>query len=94
MGELSGGMVFDVSLGMARRLLLPRQREDGAVMVLEGIAEQVAFEVAVGRNGRVWVCAGNVREVLIVGKALQETDNLGLGIQAQERLVRKLLREL
>lgn len=87
-------MVFDVSLGMARRLLLPRQREDGGVMVLEGIAEQIAFEVAIGRNGRVWVIAENIRQVLAVGKALQETDSQGLGLQAQEKLVRKLLRDL
>ena len=87
-------MVFDVSLGMARRLLLSRQREDGGVMVLEGIAEQIAFEVAVGRNGRVWVSAESIRQVLVVGKALQETDSQGLGLQAQEKLVRKLLRDL
>ena len=58
MGELKGGMVFDISLGMARRLLTARQKEDGGVVVLEEIAERVPFELAVGRNGRGWVNAG------------------------------------
>ncbi|KAF6222990.1 hypothetical protein HO133_001041 [Letharia lupina] len=92
MGELKGGMVFDVSLGMARRLLLARQQEEGGLVVLEEIAEKVAFEVAVGRNGKVWVKSGGVKETLLVGRALQETDREGLGVEEQGRLVKKLLR--
>lgn len=95
MGELKGGMVFDVSLGMARRLLAARQREDGGVVVLEEVAAKgVAFEVAVGRNGRVWVRSGGVRETLVVGRAVQETDREGLGVEEQGRLVRRLLKEI
>ena len=86
--------MFDVSLGMARRLLMARQREDGGVVVLEGLAERVGFEVAVGRNGRVWVRGEGVRETLVVGQALQETDRGGLGVEEQGRLVRRLLRGL
>lgn len=94
MGELKGGMVFDVSLGMARRLLLKKQKEEGGLVVLEEIAKNVAFEVAVGRNGRVWVKAGGVKETLAVGKALQETDREGLGWEEQEQLVKRLSRQL
>ncbi len=94
MGELKGGMVFDLSLGMCRRLLMARQKEDGGVALLEGMAEKVAFEIAVGRNGLVWVKAGSVKETLLVGKALQETDRGCLGVEAQEKLVRKLLKQL
>jgi len=94
MGELKGGMLFDISLGMARRLLLAKQREDGGVAVLEEIAEKVAFEIAVGRNGKVWVKSGGVKETLLVGKALQETDVQGLGLDAQIKLVKKLLRQV
>lgn len=94
MGELKGGMVFDISLGMCRRLLMTRQREDGGIAVLEGIAEKVAFEIAVGRNGLVWVKAGSVKETLLVGKAMQEMDKAILGIEEQEKLVKKLLRSL
>jgi len=94
MGELKGGMLFDISLGMARRLLLAKQREDGGVAVLEEIAEKVAFEIAVGRNGKVWVKSGGVKETLLVGKALQETDVQSLGLDAQIKLVKKLLRQV
>jgi len=94
MGELKGGMVFNVSLGMARRLLLAKQREEGGISVFEEIAEKVAFEVAVGRNGKVWVKSRGIKETLLVGKALQETDAQRLGLEEQVKLVKKLLRQL
>ena len=94
MGELKGGMVFDVSMGMARRLLMAKQREGGGIAVLEEIAEKVAFEVAVGRNGKVWVKSGGVKETLLVGRALQEADVQGLGVEEQVKLVRKMIRQV
>lgn len=94
MGELKGGMVFNVSLGMSRRLLLNKQKDEGGLVVLDDIAEQVAFEVAVGRNGKVWVKAGGVMETLLVGKALQDTDREALKIDEQKKLVKKLLRQI
>ena len=86
--------MFDVSLGMARRLLAAKQREEGGVVVLEAVAEKVGFEVAVGRNGKVWVRSAGVKETLVVGRALQETDRGGLGVEEQGKLVRRLLRGL
>ena len=94
MGELKGGMVFDISMGMARRLLLSKQKEEGRVAVLEEIAEKFAFEIAVGRNGKVWANSGTVKETLLVGKALQETDTHVLGIEGQVKLVKRLLRQV
>lgn len=94
MGELKGGTVFELSLGMCRRLLMNRQKEDGSIIVLEEIAARIPFEVAVGRNGVVWVKAGTVKETIVVRNALQETDNAGLGIAEQEKLVKKLLRHV
>ena len=94
MGELKGGMLFDVSLGMARRLLLNKQKEEGGMVVLEEIAEKVAFEIAVGRNGKVWVKSKGVKETLLVGRALQETDRNALGIEEQGKLVKKLLQQI
>jgi exosome complex component RRP40 len=94
MGELKGGMVFDVSLGMARRLLLAKQKEEGGIAALEEIAEKVAFEIAVGRNGKVWVKSGGIKETLLVGKVLQETDAQGLGVEEQVKLAKKLLKQL
>ena len=94
MGELKEGMVFDVSLGIARRLLLAKQREEGGLVVLEEIAEKIPFEVAVGRNGKVWVNSKGVKEILLVGKVLQETDRQGLSIDEQKKLVRRLLKSI
>lgn len=94
MGELKGGMIFEISPGMSRRLLMNKQREDGGLIVLEGLAEKVAFEIAVGRNALVWVKSGTVKETLMVGKALQETDQKMLRVEEQEKLVKKLLKQL
>ena len=93
MGELKGGMLFDISLGMARRLLLSRQKEEGGIVVLEEVAERVAFEIAVGRNGKVWVKSNGVKETLLIGRALQETDRQVLGVDEQGKLVKRLLRQ-
>ena len=92
MGELKGGMVFDVSLGMARRLMMAKQKDEGKIAVLEEIAGRVAFEVAVGRNGKVWVKSDGVKETLLVGKALQETDTKGLSVEEQVKFVKKLMK--
>ncbi|EON66317.1 hypothetical protein W97_05710 [Coniosporium apollinis CBS 100218] len=94
LGPLKGGMVWDVSLGMARRLLLPpgKMREVGGLVLLEALAEKVRFEVAVGRNGRVWVEGGSVGVTLAVGRAVIETDEGGLGVEEQRRLVARVLR--
>ena len=94
MGELKGGMVFDISLGMARRLLMGKQKEDGGLLVLEEIAEKLPFEVAVGRNGKVWVNSGGVKEILLVGQALQEVDRQHLSLDEQKKLVRRLLKNI
>ncbi|KAL2149814.1 hypothetical protein VTH82DRAFT_7490 [Thermothelomyces myriococcoides] len=99
LGPITGpGCAFDVSLGFARRLLMARPREDGGVAVLDMLAGEegggLAFETAVGRNGKVWVGSGTPRTVVLVGKALQETDRAGLGIEGQRRLVKKLVREI
>ncbi|KAF2007521.1 exosome complex exonuclease-like protein Rrp40 [Amniculicola lignicola CBS 123094] len=89
LGQLKGGMVFGVSLGMARRML---DRRNGGVVVLEGLSEKMGFEVAVGRNGVVWVDANEVGKTLAVGRAVQEVDELGLGEKAQRKLVERVLR--
>lgn len=71
-----------------------RQKDDGGVVVLEEVAEKVAFEVAVGRNGRIWVHSGSVKETLLVGRAVQEMDKEGLGMEEQRKMVRRLLKGL
>ncbi|KAK3695464.1 hypothetical protein B0T22DRAFT_438453 [Podospora appendiculata] len=93
LGPLAGGMAFDVSLGLARRLLMARSREEGGVEVLELLgAEGLAFETAVGRNGRVWVSSDSAKTIVLVGRALRETDEGDLGVERQRKLVKKLIR--
>ncbi|KAF2105113.1 hypothetical protein NA57DRAFT_63292 [Rhizodiscina lignyota] len=101
LGPLKGGMLFDVSLGFCRRLLLseskvplPAEQGGGAVTILEALAEKIGFEVAVGRNGKLWVDGGDVKMTLAVGKALQQTDQERLTLDQQKKLAAKTLREL
>lgn len=94
LGPLKDGMLFTVSLGFARRLLMPRSVAEGRVVVLEELGNMgLGFEIAVGRNGKVWVNSEAVRAVLIVGRALRETDEGRLDVEAQRKLVKKLVRE-
>lgn len=94
LGPLNDGMLFTISLGFARRLLMPKSTTEGGVIVLEELGNSgLQFEIAVGRNGRVWVNSDATRSILIVGRALQETDEGLLGVDAQRQLVKKLIRE-
>ena len=89
LGPLKDGMLFEISLGLARRLMMGAGK--GGVVLLEEIGERVRFEVAIGRNGRVWVQAGSVGEVVRIGRCLKEVDERGLDVVAQKKLVRKVL---
>ncbi|KAF2197955.1 hypothetical protein GQ43DRAFT_379804 [Delitschia confertaspora ATCC 74209] len=91
LGPLKGGMVFKISLGMARRLLAGRK---GGVTVLGGLSEKIGFEIAIGRNGVLWVDGGNVKTTLAVGKAVQEVDEHALGPEGQKKVVSKVLRDI
>lgn len=95
LGPLNGGMLYKISQGMARRLLMRKSVEEGRVVVLEELgAAGLAFETAVGRNGKIWVNSENIKTVLAVGRAVQETDERSLSVEAQKKLVRKLVKEL
>lgn len=91
LGPLKGGMVFKISLGMARRLLAGKK---GGVTLLEGLSEKIGFEVAVGRNGMLWVEGGSVKVTLAVGRAVQEVDEQALGEKGQKKVVEKTLKGL
>jgi exosome complex component RRP40 len=95
LGPLVGGMLYDISLGMARRLLMRKSVEEGKVVVLDELGSAgLAFETAVGRNGKLWVNSESVKTVLIVGRAVKETDENKLGVEQQKKLVRKLIKEM
>lgn len=95
LGPLVGGMLYDISLGMARRLLMRKSAEEGKVVVLEELGSAgLAFETAVGRNGKIWVNSESIKTVLVVGRAVKETDEKDLTIDQQKKLVRKLIKEI
>jgi exosome complex component RRP40 len=91
MGPLKGGMVYNVSCHFARRLMMGKK---GGVVLLETMSEKVAFEVAVGRNGKVWVSAESVPVVVAVGRALMMADEEKLDEEGQRGLIKKLLKGL
>lgn len=90
MGPLKGGMVFDVSPAFARRLMMGSGK--GGVVVLQALSEKVGFEVAAGRNGRVWVDSGSVASTLVVGRLLMAADEGCWDVETQKREVKKALK--
>lgn len=92
MGPLKGGMVFDVSPAFARRMMMGGSK--GSVVVLEEVGEKARFEVAVGRNGRVWVESGSVRETIMIGHLLRRADEEGMDVEAQKKMVKKALKDV
>ncbi|KAI0475881.1 hypothetical protein GGR56DRAFT_665773 [Xylariaceae sp. FL0804] len=94
LGPLTGGMLYNISLGMARRLLMRKSLEEGKIAVLEELgAAGLAFETAVGRNGRMWVNSESIKTVLVVGRAVRETDEKNLSVEQQRKLARRLIKE-
>jgi exosome complex component RRP40 len=88
MGPLKGGMVFDVSTTFTRRLMMGKKEKSGLI-ILETIGDKIQFEVAVGRNGRVWVDSGSIQDTLGIGKCLVSTDEQGLNTEAQKTMISK-----
>nr|OQO29663.1 hypothetical protein B0A51_02271 [Rachicladosporium sp. CCFEE 5018] len=92
MGPLKGGMTFEVSPGFARRLMLGRKK--GGVMLLEGVGEKVKFEVAVGRNGVVWVDSGSVGITVGIGRLVQDCDRGAWALEEQEKAVKRAIKDM
>lgn len=93
LGPLMGGMVFDVSVGMAEKVM----KRQGVEFLEElGGRLQGGFEICVGRNGKVWVdCGENLRGTCAVGRCLREVDEQveGMDAKAQKKLVNRVLAE-
>ncbi|QPG94616.1 hypothetical protein C2857_006550 [Epichloe festucae Fl1] len=95
MGPLTGGMLFNISLGMSRRLMMPKSVQEGKIVVLEELgALGLHFETATGRNGRFWVDSESTKTVIAVGRAIQDTDEKLLDTEDQRKLVRRIMKEL
>jgi exosome complex component RRP40 len=95
LGPLTGGMLFKVSLGMARRLMLTKPAEQGGLVLLDELGEAgLPFEIAVGRNGKVWVDSKSVMTTLGIGRALQEVDQKALKVVEQKKLAKKVVKDI
>lgn len=92
LGPLKNGMLFDVSPTLARRMMMGAGK--GGVVLLEEIGEKVRFEVAVGRNGKVWIDSEGVATTVAIGRILRESDEKGLDVPAQKKLVSKMLKKV
>eukprot|EP00727_Mastigamoeba_balamuthi_P004208 m51a1_g13785 hypothetical protein (250) ;mRNA; r:328066-329012 len=69
-GELFEGHVVRCSTGLCRKLMDP----DCAVLCALGQA--LAFEVAVGLNGRVWVKAPTAQQTVVIANAITNSETL------------------
>lgn len=83
-------MPFQISLGMARRMLAPK----GALTLLELLGAKIGFEVTVGRNGIMHVDGGSVKNTLAIGRAVQKVDQEALGEKGQKKLAAEVLKGL
>ena len=69
-GGLKGGYMFRCSIRLARDLLKKN------CVVLKALGKSLAFEVAVGMNGRVFVKAEAPETVVLIVQALKNSENL------------------
>lgn len=69
-GHLKGGMLLTVSSSLARQLL----SASPPAPVLEALGTSLAFELAVGLNGKVWVSAATAATSVLVANAIAESE--------------------
>ena len=93
LGQLSEGMIFDVSLELADRLL---KKQLASTMEELGKKVPGGFEIVVGKNGKIWVdCAdAGARGIIAVGRILQKIDEEGLQEKEQKKLVNRTVKEM
>eukprot|EP00562_Extubocellulus_spinifer_P007876 CAMPEP_0178499096 /NCGR_PEP_ID=MMETSP0696-20121128/15636_1 /TAXON_ID=265572 /ORGANISM="Extubocellulus spinifer, Strain CCMP396" /LENGTH=276 /DNA_ID=CAMNT_0020127759 /DNA_START=4 /DNA_END=834 /DNA_ORIENTATION=+ len=68
-GELKGGTVTRISLGLARELLKPTN------VVLDALGKAgLAFEICVGTNGLVWIHSERPEYTVMIGTAIKNSE--------------------
>lgn len=92
MGQLKGGMLFNISPAFVRRLMMGKSK--GGIVVLEEVGEKVKFEIAVGRNGKVWIDSGIAKITIAIGRLLQQTEEGSWDVEQQKKAVRKVLKDV
>lgn len=93
LGPLTEGMLFDVSLEFANRLLKKQ-----LAPMLDELGNKIAggFEIVVGKNGKVWVDCGEAgaKGVIAIGRVIRQVDEAGLQEKEQKKLVNRIAREM
>ncbi|CAI5709236.1 unnamed protein product [Hyaloperonospora brassicae] len=69
-GELNDGYVFKTSIGLAKSLLHEN------CQVLASLSKRLAFEVAVGVNGVVWVNAKTAKNITIISNSIMNSETM------------------
>lgn len=69
-GSLTNGMLFDIPRSVARGLLSDKSP------VLTSLGKKIAFEMAVGDNGRLWINSSEHCDVILIAKCIQESEDL------------------
>uniref|UniRef100_UPI00398F1497 exosome complex component RRP40-like n=1 Tax=Pristiophorus japonicus TaxID=55135 RepID=UPI00398F1497 len=64
------GLLFKVSLSIARKLLSPNCE------VIKNLGELYPFEIVIGMNGRIWVKAKTIKHTLLVANVLESCENM------------------
>ncbi|KAF3357311.1 hypothetical protein VdG1_05889 [Verticillium dahliae VDG1] len=91
----SGALVYARVASAEKHMDAELDAEEGKVVVLDELGSLgAAFETAVGRNGRLWVNSESVKTIIAVGRAVQQTDEGSLTVDEQQKLVRKLIKDL
>jgi exosome complex component RRP40 len=70
-GELLGGYVFKTSIPLAKNLL----QDDS--YVLQALGKSIAFEIAIGLNGVIWVNSQSTKHTTIVTNAILNSEAMG-----------------
>lgn len=93
LGPLNDGMVFDISLEFADRLLKKQ-----LAPMLDELGNKIpgGFELVVGKNGKVWVdCAdAGVKGIVAIGRILKQVEEQSLLEKEQKKLVNRTLKEM
>ena len=69
LGQLKGGYMFSVSLGLSRQLLsIPE------CLVLNLLGKHFAFEITVGMNGRIWINSKGTVDTIAIANAIVNSE--------------------
>ncbi|KAK3820228.1 MAG: hypothetical protein J3Q66DRAFT_281683 [Benniella sp.] len=68
--DLKNGFVIKTSLGLARRLSNPK------TLILRLLGQQVAYETAIGMNGRVWINSPSPKYTIMICNAIKNSEFL------------------